>query len=123
MIFDTFASGQTWQIIAAILVVYLVYKIVIYFRLRDFKGPPGTGFTNLPHIAALLGPNSHIWYEQVSETYGKFSCILAVAPCSRPNVASRPHCESRTQSPHHHIARSLGTGEYSAVVQTIRLVL
>jgi hypothetical protein len=52
------------------LVVYLAYKVRVYYRLRDFKGPPGSGWLELWHSSAILGDKCHIQYKEVCDKYG-----------------------------------------------------
>ncbi|KAH7122103.1 cytochrome P450 [Dactylonectria estremocensis] len=61
----------------ALAVVYLAKTIAAYARLRKFKGPFWTGFTNWPHSKALLLNTCHEWYGEISEKYGP---IARVAP-------------------------------------------
>jgi hypothetical protein len=59
-----------WPILSAVISIYLLRKLVIFARLRHFKGPRSTGFSNFLHSRALLGKECHLWYEEVSAKYG-----------------------------------------------------
>lgn len=49
----------------------IVQKMLAYWRLRHFKGPPGTGWTDFFHSKEMIRPRLHDWYESVTEKYGK----------------------------------------------------
>ncbi|EGR45583.1 uncharacterized protein TRIREDRAFT_67964 [Trichoderma reesei QM6a] len=57
--------------------LFIVGRIIQFNRLRTFKGPFLTHFTNLPHRKALFKERCHEWYAEVCETYGP---IARVAP-------------------------------------------
>ena len=59
-----------WQLAAATAAVYALTKFRAYWRLRAFKGPLGSGFTNFWHTRSLLRWNSHLWYDDVCSKYG-----------------------------------------------------
>ncbi|KAK3312839.1 cytochrome P450 [Apodospora peruviana] len=67
--------AQRWPLAAGILVLFLVRKVYIYNRLHQFKGPFGTGFTQLPHSLAIGGPEAHKWYRKVAEKYGPIARV------------------------------------------------
>lgn len=67
-----FLYSQRWAILSSVVGIYLANTLIIYFRYRKFKGPFGTGFSNLPHSRALLTKNCHEWYADVSAKYGLF---------------------------------------------------
>lgn len=118
----SFNASQLWQIGAILSVTYLIRKIIVFNRLRKFRGPPGTGFTNFFHSKAYIGPKCHEWYTYVNEKYGKYlsnksTMILPVL------ITRRSYCEGRTEYPHYIFPRSLDSCEYQADVQAIRLVL
>lgn len=64
------ALSHPWRVLAALLFVYLVDKILVYRKLRHFRGPPGTGFLDSIHSRALLGLKCHEWYGEVIREYG-----------------------------------------------------
>lgn len=72
-----FTHSHLWQILTGILTLFLVKKIILFNRLRKFRGPPGTGFTNFFHGKEVIGANCHHWYTYVNETYGP---IARIAP-------------------------------------------
>lgn len=58
------------------IVVFLVGYLVLgrlreYQRLRHFKGPATTGISWLWHSNAVIGGNSHQYYGDVTEKFGK----------------------------------------------------
>ncbi|KAK4095721.1 cytochrome P450 [Parathielavia hyrcaniae] len=64
-----------WPLALAALVVYLAYKVKGYYRLRHFKGPPGSGWLELWHSSAMLGDNLHLRYKDVCDKYGTIARI------------------------------------------------
>ncbi|KAK4120216.1 cytochrome P450 [Parathielavia appendiculata] len=64
-----------WPLALAGLVVYLVYKVRTYYRLRHFKGPPGSGWFELWHSSAVLGDELHVQYKDVCDKYGVIARI------------------------------------------------
>lgn len=63
--------SSVWLIGLVFLIVLVVQKTLAYCRLRHFRGPPGTGLTDLFHSKEMIGPRLHEWYENVNEKYGK----------------------------------------------------
>lgn len=63
-------------LVSAALVIYIVYKIQTYRRLRAFKGPFSAGFTSFWHSWSFLTWNSHLFYQDVCEHYGKMDLFL-----------------------------------------------
>ena len=76
-IFDTLYE-QSGAIVTGVIILYLLRKVAIYTKLRQFGGPIGTGISDWPHSKALLSPNCHEWYESISKQYGGCT-ILAVS--------------------------------------------
>jgi hypothetical protein len=68
--------SHPWLIVSALLAVYLADKVLSYNKLKDFKGPPGTGFFDSIHSRALLGLRCHEWYGEVIKEYGMKSKSL-----------------------------------------------
>lgn len=79
-------SSSTWLIGLVFLVILTVQKTLVYWRLRHFRGPPGTGLTDFFHSKNMIGPRLHDWYENVNEKYGKsppnIISQVAILPCS-----------------------------------------
>ncbi|KAI3395962.1 hypothetical protein diail_601 [Diaporthe ilicicola] len=63
--------SSAWLIGPVFLTIILVKKTLQYYRLRHFRGPPGTGLTEFFHSKEMIGPNLHEWYKSVSEKYGE----------------------------------------------------
>ena len=62
-----------WWVLASVAVaVYIGSKIRAYRRLRAFKGPFSTGFSELWHSRVLLGLRSHVKYKEVCDKYGAY---------------------------------------------------
>ena len=57
------------------LAIYVVTKIRTYNRLRAFKGPFSTGFSEFWRAKAYLGLKSHLAYRDVCDKYGKYLLI------------------------------------------------
>lgn len=53
------------------LTILIVKKMLAYFRLRHFRGPPGTGLTKFFHSTEIIRPNLPDWYKSVSDKYGQ----------------------------------------------------
>lgn len=63
--------SSAWLIGLVFLIIIVVQKTLAYWRLRQFRGPPGTGLTDFFHSKEMIGPRLHDWYEVVNEKYGK----------------------------------------------------
>lgn len=61
-----------WPLLAAITALYVVNSLLQYYRLRQFGGPRGTGFTKIRHNKTVFTGEAHNWYQEVSEKYGTF---------------------------------------------------
>ncbi|KAH6847692.1 cytochrome P450 [Chaetomium sp. MPI-CAGE-AT-0009] len=68
-----------WPLLATIAALYVVHSLRQYYRLRQFGGPRGTGFSKLPHNINVFTGEAHNWYREVSEKYGP---IARVGPTS-----------------------------------------
>ncbi|KAM6483357.1 cytochrome P450 [Trichoderma sp. SZMC 28011] len=65
-------------LLAGGLISFFVFgRIVTYARLRSFKGPFLSNFTNLPHRKALFQQRCQEWYGEICEKYGP---IARIAP-------------------------------------------
>ena len=71
------AWEQRWSVATALVVLYFGRIALAYYRLRQFKGPFLASISDLPCRLRMLGPDSHKWYREVSEKYGK---IARIAP-------------------------------------------
>lgn len=60
-----------WYLVAAILIFYVGKKYKQHNRLKAFKGPFGTGFSELWHSRVILSTESHLRYGEVCEKYGR----------------------------------------------------
>jgi len=68
-----------WWVLASVAVaVYIGSKIRTYRRLRAFRGPFSTGFSELWHSRVLLGLRSHVKYKEVCDKYGAYQCAQLV---------------------------------------------
>lgn len=129
------ARAEQWfmPLLGFLVVVFFINKLVVYARLRQFRGPRWTGFTDLPHSKALL-QNCHEWYADISDKYGVLTSILyplsqiplnciAAWYHTHTNTFSRTYCARRPQSSHHFFTYNLGSRQQQARIQTLRLVL
>lgn len=66
----TILSKHGVSLFVALVSLYIIRQVAIYAKLRNFKGPRWTGFTNLPHNKALLQWQGHEWYAEVNEKHG-----------------------------------------------------
>lgn len=79
-------------LLAALVLLYLTRTALVWAKLRRFSGPRWAGFSDWPHSTALLSPNCHDWYAEVSEKYGADCltlCDTDPAPGSLSQVPSR----------------------------------
>lgn len=53
------------------LIILIAKKTLAYFRLRHFRGPPGTGLTDFFHSREIIRPNLPDWYKGISDKYGQ----------------------------------------------------
>lgn len=65
-------SENVTLIVCALVAAFLVHRTVVYARLRRFRGPRWTGWTDWPHSRAIMGKTCHEWYAAVSDEYGRF---------------------------------------------------
>ncbi|KAK7431636.1 hypothetical protein QQZ08_001854 [Neonectria magnoliae] len=70
-------SAYAVPLTCGLVILFLVNKLVVYAKLRQFPGPRWTGFSNWPHSTAMLQNRCHEWYEEANKTYGP---IARVAP-------------------------------------------
>lgn len=76
-----FVYDLRWIITVVLLGAYSLQKIRTYYRLSSFKGPWGSGWSELWHVRAILGLKSHLKYDEVCRKYGKFeNNILQIIP-------------------------------------------
>jgi hypothetical protein len=62
-----------WHVVTllcSLLGLYVYRTIMMYAKLREFRGPSWTGISNWPHSMAMLGGNCHEWYAEVNKKYG-----------------------------------------------------
>lgn len=68
---ETLLLAKSPVIIAAVVAIALtIHKLRAYYRLRQFPGPPLSGFTNLLLSNAIYNADAHLWYANISEKYG-----------------------------------------------------
>ncbi len=76
-----------WWLALGGLVAITIQKIRVYARLSAFKGPPGSGWSELWHASTLLSSNGYAQYKEVCDKYGKFTLVqhlfvlAANSPC------------------------------------------
>ncbi|KAF5615015.1 pisatin demethylase [Fusarium sp. NRRL 25303] len=70
-------SEQRELLVYALIGLYVINKLVVYFKLRQFGGPRWTGVSDWPHSWAMLQDRCHKLYEQVNLKHGP---IARVAP-------------------------------------------
>ncbi|KAK8046410.1 hypothetical protein PG996_014474 [Apiospora saccharicola] len=67
----TYLYDFRWAIASVALGTYLLQKLRAYYRLRAFKGPWSTGWSDLWHVWAILSLKSHLKYDEACRKYGK----------------------------------------------------
>ncbi|WQF88082.1 Putative cytochrome P450 [Colletotrichum destructivum] len=70
-------ARATVPALVALTCVYIVRRITLYYKLRQFAGPWWSSLTHLPHSRAMVTPNCHEWYAELNEKYGP---IVRIAP-------------------------------------------
>lgn len=60
-----------WLLVAVVAAAYAVSKYRAYQRLAAFKGPFGTGWSNIWHSSWILSKHSHLAYVDVNDKYGE----------------------------------------------------
>lgn len=81
------------SILCGLIAVYLYIKVHSFIKLRRFKGPWLSRFSEIPHIRAFLSEECHNWYTEVSNKYGQ---IAVVSP--KILATSSPELWARTNS-------------------------
>jgi len=61
---------QRWALLAIALTALAVHRFLIFNKLRRFKGPWASRFTEIPHTLAWLDYNPHTYYRDISLKYG-----------------------------------------------------
>jgi len=64
---------QRWALLAIALTALAVHRFLIFNKLRRFKGPWASRFTEIPHTLAWLDYNPHTYYRDISLKYGMTS--------------------------------------------------
>ncbi|KAF2456270.1 cytochrome P450 [Lineolata rhizophorae] len=64
-----------WPLLAAVTALFVAKKIRDNNRLKDFKGPFSTGWSNLYHTGIIWGTESHIRYARLCEQYGAIARV------------------------------------------------
>ncbi|KAH6839614.1 cytochrome P450 [Chaetomium sp. MPI-CAGE-AT-0009] len=69
------AYESRWLLVCASLAVYLVYKVWVYRRLSAFKGPFGSGWSELWHSATTISDDAHAKYKEACDKYGPIARV------------------------------------------------
>ncbi|PNP54451.1 hypothetical protein THARTR1_05008 [Trichoderma harzianum] len=69
--------GSVLLLAGGLISLFVIGRIATYARLRSFKGPFLSNFTNLPHRKALFQQRCQEWYGEICEKYGP---IARIAP-------------------------------------------
>ncbi|KAK5994306.1 Cytochrome P450 monooxygenase ABA1 [Cladobotryum mycophilum] len=70
-------SKNAGPILGLVVGLYIINKIYVFYRLREFKGPFWAGFSDWPHSNAMLRGNCDEWYAEVNEKHGP---VARIAP-------------------------------------------
>ncbi|KJZ72064.1 hypothetical protein HIM_08519 [Hirsutella minnesotensis 3608] len=78
-----------------LVLLFVVNRVVWYFRLRRFGGPFWAGLSDWPHSLAMLQGRCHEWYADVSEKHGPIArvaptVLITSSPDVWAHVNSRP---------------------------------
>jgi len=60
-----------WLLFSALLAFYAADKYRKYTRLRAFRGPFSTGWSEIWHAGVMLNKCSHLAYKDVNDEYGE----------------------------------------------------
>lgn len=60
-----------WPLIAVVILAYAFRLYRQYYKLKDFKGPRGSGFSSLWMLYAVLTRRTNFKFAEVNEKYGK----------------------------------------------------
>jgi hypothetical protein len=58
-------------LVCVLLGLFVIKKLVVYSKLRQFGGPRWTGFSDWPHSWAMLQDRCHELYEQANLKHGE----------------------------------------------------
>jgi hypothetical protein len=76
-----------WLLFSALLALYVADKYRRYVRLRAFKGPFATGWSEIWHTRVILNKTSHLAYKDVNDKYGELiRCCFSL--CKSQGVRS-----------------------------------
>lgn len=64
----------SWALASVLMAVYVCQKLRTYNRLKAFKGPFSSGWSEAWHIFAILSFKSHLKYDEVCKKYGTSHC-------------------------------------------------
>ncbi|PTB68611.1 cytochrome P450 [Trichoderma citrinoviride] len=76
--------GSVVLLAGGLISLFVVGRILQFARLRSFKGPFLTNFTNFPHRRALFRQKAHEYYAEVCEQYARVAPNLLIT--SDPDV-------------------------------------
>lgn len=63
--------GKAWLAPLILCILYVANQTRKYHRLSQFKGPFSSGWSEIPHINAIITHRSHLWYKEVTDRYGE----------------------------------------------------
>ncbi|KAJ4291335.1 hypothetical protein N0V88_006343 [Collariella sp. IMI 366227] len=64
-----------WPLLASVVTLYALHSILSYRRLRQFGGPWGVGFSEIPHDIQTYRGNGHDWYRKANDKYGPIARV------------------------------------------------
>lgn len=110
-----------WQLcfpyLSALAVLILASHVVWnYQKLSGFSGSPWAAVSSIPHRLAILSGNSHLFYAQANQKYGKRECdggaVYGIYNMARdvdkPCALFRTDCAGRPKYPRHIFTGCLG---------------
>ena len=98
------AFEMRWLFASIALLIFAVDKYRRYRRLKAFKGPFSTGFSEIWHSLTILSMKSHLAYRDVCNKYGQYYSGVERASILIRNL--RPYRPCWAERPYHFIARS-----------------
>ena len=68
--FLAYVYHNRWLLTGAAVAVYVARTATAYYRLRQFRGPFSTGFSQIWHVGALLSWKPQDKYREACDKYG-----------------------------------------------------
>ena len=67
----SYLTQHKLHLTAFVFTLFIADRFIKYWRLRQFKGPFSTGFSDLRLSWAILSLKAHLFYAEATEKYGE----------------------------------------------------